>query len=242
MHCFYIDPPVDGAATLPKDEAKHAARVLRLRPGDSVCAMDGAGGRWDAEISRVDSDGVAVRLLKPLPDNEPPVRVTVYQGVPKSEKLDLIAQKLTELGAAALIPVRMARCVAKLDEKDGRKRRERLERIALEATKQCRRARAPEISEPVTWKQAIQRMGRHDLVLVPWEDASGRRVKDAYTECPDARDIGIVIGPEGGMSEDEVSALADIHALTVTLGPRILRTETASVVSAGMVMMLWGDI
>lgn len=241
MHCFYIEPPVDGVARLPKDEAKHAAKVLRLRPGDPVCAMDGAGGRWDAVIESV-GEGVTVRLMDRLPDNEAPVRVTVYEGVPKAEKLDFIAQKLTELGAAALIPVKMERCVVRLDEKDGRKRRERLERIAFEAAKQCRRGRAPEITEPLTWKQALQRMAYHDLVLVPWEDAMGRRMKDAFAEHPDAKDIGIVIGAEGGMSPDEVGALRDVGALTVTLGPRILRTETAAVVSAALAMQLWGDI
>ena len=81
MHCFYIEPPVDGVARLPKDEAKHAAKVLRLRPGDPVCAMDGAGGRWDAVIESV-GEGVTVRLMDRLPDNEAPVRVTVYEGVP----------------------------------------------------------------------------------------------------------------------------------------------------------------
>ena len=241
MHCFYIEPPVDGVAALPKDEAKHAAKVLRLRPGDPVCAMDGAGGRWDAVIETV-GDGVTVRLMDRLPDNEAPVRLTVYQGIPKAEKLDFIAQKLTELGAAALIPVRMERCVVKLDEKDGKKRRERLERVALEAAKQCQRARATKISAPVTWKQALEAMRRHDLVLVPWEDARGWRMKDACADHPEARDIGIVIGPEGGMSEDEVRAMQDIDALTVTLGPRILRTETAAVVSAALAMQLWGDL
>lgn len=242
MHCFYIEPPVDGVAQLPKDEAKHAARVLRLRPGDPVCAMDGHGGRWEAEIADLNGDGASVRLLNALSDNEAPVRVTVYQGVPKAEKLELIAQKLTELGASALVPVKMDRCVVKLDEKDGRKRRERLERIACEAAKQCRRGRALEISEPLTWKQALQRMAYHDLVLVPWEDALGRRMKDAFEQHSDAKDIGVVIGSEGGMSAEEVDALTGVGALSLTLGPRILRTETASVVSAAMVMQLWGDL
>lgn len=242
MHCFYIEPPVGGAARLPKDEARHAAKVLRLRPGDPVCAMDGAGGRFNAEIDAIDSDGVRVRLLGRLSDNEAPVRVTVYQGVPKAEKLDFIAQKLTELGAATLVPVKMERCVVKLDDKDGRKRRERLERIAYEAAKQCRRGRPLEISEPMSWKQAIRRMACHDLVLVPWEDADGRRVKDVFEKCPDVKDIGVVIGSEGGMSEAEVRALTDAGALAVTLGPRILRTETAAVVSAALAMQLWGDI
>ena len=242
MHCFYIDPPVDSLAGLPEDEAKHASKVLRLQPGDPVCAMDGAGGRWDARIEAVSREGVTVRLMAPLPSGEPPVRVTVYQGVPKAEKLDFAAQKLTELGASALVPVKMERCVVKLDQKDGKKRRERLQRIAMEAAKQCRRAMAPEMTEPLTWRQAIERMSEHDLLLVPWEDASGRRMKDAFAQRPGARDIGVVVGPEGGMSEAEVQALTEIGALTVTLGPRILRTETAAVVSTALAMQLWGDI
>ena len=242
MHCFYVELPEGGLANLPPDEAKHAARVLRLKPGDAVCAMDGAGGRWDARIAEVSGDAVRVELLDRLPSNEAPVRVTVYQGVPKADKLDFIVQKLTELGVSAVVPVKMARCVVRLDEKDGRKRRERLSRIAAEACKQCRRGNVPEIAEPLSWKQALARMAAHDLVLVPWEEASGRRVKDAFAANPMARDIGIVIGSEGGMSEEEVDALVEAGAATVTLGPRILRTETAAVASAALAMQLWGDI
>ena len=241
MHCFYIEPPVDGAAALPRDEAKHAAKVLRLRPGDNICAMDGAGRRWDAKIETVD-DGVTLRLLGELPSNEAPVRVTLYQGIPKSDKLDLLAQKLTELGVSALVPVRMARCVAKLDDKDGKKRAERLQRIADEAAKQCRRGVPLKIEAPLDWRGAMERMRSHDLLMIPWEDARGRRIKDAWYHHSEAKDIGIVIGPEGGMSEDEVDALHDLDALTITLGPRILRTETAALASAAMVMQLWGDL
>lgn len=111
MHSFYIEPPVDGLAALPADEAKHALKVLRLARGDGICAMDGAGSRWRAEIAAINGSAISVRLLEPLPSNEAPVRLTVYEGLPKADKLDFIAQKLTELGAAALVPVRMARCV-----------------------------------------------------------------------------------------------------------------------------------
>ncbi|MBR1561458.1 MAG: RNA methyltransferase, partial [Clostridia bacterium] len=147
-----------------------------------------------------------------------------------------------ELGAAALVPVKMDRCVVKLDEKDGKKRQERLSRIACEAAKQCRRGAPMAVELPMTWKQAIARMASHDLILVPWEDADGRGIKDAHAEHPGARDIGIVIGSEGGMSPEEVAALTDAGALTVTLGPRILRTETAAVASAALAQALWGDI
>lgn len=242
MHCFYIEPPVGGLAALPAEEARHARKVLRLRPGDEVCAMDGASGRWRGEIAEGPGEALAVRLIEPLPDNEAPVRVTVYEGLPKADKLDLIAQKLTELGAAALVPLRMERCVAKLDGKDGAKRRERLSRIAREAAKQCRRARPLAVSEPMEWRDALAAMRGHDLLLIPWEDARGTRLRDVCRERPDAADIGIVVGPEGGMSPEEVEAMRAIGGRTVTLGQRILRTETAAVASAALAMGLWGDI
>ena len=242
MHCFYIEPPEGDEAHLLPEESRHAIRVLRLQPGDGLCAMDGAGRRWRAEILYAGEDGVRVRLSEPLPSGEPSVRVTVYQGLPKADKLDFIAQKLTELGTAALVPVKMERCVVKLDRRDGQKRRDRLEKIAREAAKQCRRALPLEISEPLSWPQVLERMQSHDLVLVPWEDAAGRRMRDAWEAHPDAKDIGIVVGSEGGMSEAEVRALTDAGALTVTLGPRILRTETAAVVATALAMQLWGDI
>ena len=241
MHSFYIEPPEGGLAALPPEEARHAAKVLRLRPGDEVCAMDGAGGRFRATIEAMEG-GVTVRLHEPLPDNEAPVRLTVYQGLPKAEKLDLLAQKLTELGAAELVPVRMSRCVVKLNDKDGMKRAERLQRIADEAAKQCRRATPLKVSPPMDWREALQHMSARGLLLVPWEDARGRRIKDAFAEHPQARDIGLVIGPEGGMSEDEVSALEAVGALPVTLGPRILRTETAAIAAATLAMGCWGDL
>lgn len=238
MHSFYIEPPVDGLAALPPDEARHAAKVLRLRVGDEVCAIDGAGGRWRATLQ----DGGRVRLNEALPSNEPPVQITVYQGVPKADKLDFIAQKLTELGAARLIPVKMERSVVKPDAKDGEKRRERLDRIAREAAKQCGRAMSPEILPPLGWRDALADMARRELLLVPWEEARGLRMKDVFAARPEARDIGVVVGPEGGMTEDEVAAMAGVGAQAVTLGPRILRAETASVVSAALAMQLWGDI
>jgi 16S rRNA (uracil1498-N3)-methyltransferase len=242
MHCFYIDPPADGLAALPAEEAKHALKVLRLKPGDEVCAMDGVARRWRGEIDRVEGTSVWVRLLEPLPDNEPPVRVTVYEGLPKADKLDLIAQKLTELGAAALAPLRMERCVVKLDKKDGAKRRERLEKIAREAAKQCRRARPLAVSEPMDWKPALEAMAKHDLLLIPWEEARDGRLSDLRAAFPDARDIGIVIGPEGGISPEEMARLSELGCEPITLGKRILRTETAGLAALSAFFSLFGEM
>ena len=242
MHSFYIETPSNGAASLPPEEAKHALRVLRLGIGDGVCAMDGAGGRWRGEIAQIDGNRVSVRLQEPLPDNEAPVRLTVYEGLPKADKLDLIAQKLTELGATSLIPVRMSRCVTKLDGRDGEKRRERLEKIAREAAKQCGRGVPLNVAAPTDWRSAVRAMAGHDLLLAPWEEARETRMKDVFELKPNARDIGVVIGPEGGIAPDEIDAITAVGGHCVTLGPRILRTETAAVVSAALAMQLWGDV
>lgn len=244
MPAFYLEgkAQVGDVVQLPKDEAKHALKVLRMSVGDELCALDGCGGRFAAVLESASGEGAEVRLTEQLPSNEPTVKVTLYQGLPKADKLDFIVQKLTELGASGVVPVKMERCVVKSDAKDGKKRQERLQRIACEAVKQCRRACEPEVSEPMTWKQCFAKMKEHDLVLVPWEDAEGYNMKRAFADAGDAKNIGIVIGPEGGMSAAEVDALVEQGAKIVTLGPRILRAETAAVASVTMAMTLWGDL
>ena len=205
MHSFYIREKGD----LDREEARHAFRVLRLKAGDAIEAIDGAGGRFEAVIAELGEDGGRVEIVRELPSNEAPVRLTVYQGVPKADKLELLAQKLTELGARRLAPVRMERCVAKPDDREAIKRAQRLERISQEAVKHCGRALPMEITGAMRFEQALEDMGKQDLVLLPWEEAKGTRMKDVFRERPDARNIGIVIGPEGGITEQEVRRMRE---------------------------------
>ena len=244
MNSFYIEGSgVPGAlAQLLPEEAKHAAQVLRMQPGEEAYAVDAEGRRFRAVLREVSKAAVQVLLEEELSDNEAPVRITIYQGLPKADKLELATQKLSELGAAALVPVKMERCVVKLDEKDGKKRRERLEKIVREASKQCKRGSCLDVALPQTWKQLQSSMQAHDLLLVPWEDADGYGMRAAHEEFPQAKDIGIVIGPEGGMSAAEVAAIEEIGAKQITLGPRILRTETAAITACALAMLLWGDL
>ena len=240
MHSFYIEGKgtTGVAARLLKEEARHACRVLRMKPGEEFCALDGER-RFLAEFVSLDEGGAEALLKEELPDNEAPVRLTLYQGVAKSDKLELITQKLAELGAAVLVPVRMQRSVARLD---GANRVERLQKIAHEADKQCRRARELRVDAPLDFGKALQQMAKHDLLLVPWEEQGGFRLKDAWAAHPEARDIGIVIGPEGGIAPEEVERMEGVGARCVTLGPRILRAETAAIVAAALAMSLWGDV
>lgn len=230
MHTFYVDD-----LALSQEDARHAYRVLRIRPGDEVCAVSN-DARWRARILEITEKGGRVELMEEMPSNESPLRITVYQGLPKAEKLEFLAQKLTELGVARLVPVRMERSVAKAD---GDRRGERLSRIAREAVKQCHRARPMEIAAPMSWKEALADMAGRALMIVPWENADSVKMSDLKAEYPSVSDIGILIGPEGGIADGEIDECA-AHA--VTLGPRILRAETAAVTAAALAMALWGDI
>lgn len=244
MNAFYIEGrgEVGETVSLTPEDARHCAQVLRMECGEEFYAVDEGGSRFLAELREVSRESCTALLREALPDNEAELRVTVYQGLPKADKLELVVQKLTELGAARLVPVKMERCVVKLNDKDAQKKQERLQKIAREAAKQCKRGGCLEVAAPQTWKQLRESMAAHDLLLVPWEDARGFGLKAAREAYPEARNIGIVIGPEGGMSENEVRALEELGAKQITLGPRILRTETAAIAAATMAMLLWGDI
>ena len=244
MNAFYIEGRGESGQTvcLKPEDARHCAQVLRMQSGEEFYAVGEGGSRFLAELREVSRESCTALLREEISDNEAELRVTVYQGLPKADKLELVVQKLTELGAARLVPVKMERCVVKLNDKDGQKKQERLQKIAREAAKQCKRGGCLEVAATQTWKQLRESMAAHDLLLVPWEDARGFGLKAAREAFPEARNIGIVIGPEGGMSETEVRALEELGAKQITLGPRILRTETAAIAAATMAMLLWGDI
>jgi 16S rRNA (uracil1498-N3)-methyltransferase len=239
---FLIESGAPGQTVrLPEAEAAHARRVLRLQPGDRVQLMDGQGALFDAELIEV-CEWVTAHLHARLEGAPPPVVLTLYQGLPKFDKLEFIAQKAAELGAQRLVPVKMARSVVKLNDEDGKKKRERLDKIAREAMKQSGRADRMEIFEPVKFADALKMFRAEEAMLMPWEEARGRRVRDEHQDNPGAHAVGILIGPEGGITREEAQAAVEAGAKPVTLGPRILRAETAAVASMAIAMHLWGDI
>jgi len=242
MHRFHIDGTqiVEKRALLSKEEAAHALRVLRLKDGSPIEALDGYDA-WKA-VLRVTDDGAYAELLERMSSTEAPVDVALFMGIPKGEKLELIAQKLTELGATRLVPVRMERCVAKIEPKDAEKKLARLRKIASEAMKQCGRTEEMAIDEPVSVAEAAKRISEYELGLMLWEEARGYRLTDAHAETPDARSIAYIVGPEGGISAREAEVFTTAGAKSVTLGPRILRAETAAVAGCAVIMNLWGDL
>lgn len=240
MHRFYADSITDGFARLNAEDAHHAQRVLRMRVGEEAHIFYDQR-RYMAQVASL-TDGVTLRILQELPSTEAGLRITLYQGLPKAEKMELIVQKAVELGAARVVPVAMSRCVVQLNAKDASKKQERWQKIAREACKQSGRCVMMQVEAPISFKELLRRLPEHAASLVPWEDAQGYSLSRFHQEFPGVRDIGIVIGPEGGMSAEEVEQMKQAACRPVTLGPRILRTETAGLASISALMCLYGDM
>ena len=243
MHRFYADEAglTGDTARLAAEDARHAYRVLRMRAGDAL-ELFADGNRYAAEIAEIDESGATCRITSRLPSTEAALRITLYQGLPKADKMELIVQKAVELGAARIVPVAMSRGVVQLSPTDGAKKQERWQKIAREATKQSARCILPPVDAPITMKQLLARLPEHEAAIVPWEDARGYSLTAFHAEHPDVRDVAVVIGPEGGMSPEEVAAMQAASCRAVTLGPRILRTETAGLAAVSALMCLWGDM
>ena len=242
MHRFYADdtPAADGLVRLGEEDAHHASRVLRMKPGDAAEVFM-HGKRFFAEIASMEG-AVTLRLLDELPSTEARLRVTLYQGLPKAEKMELIVQKAVELGDAAVVPVSMSRCVVQLNQKDGAKKQERWQRIAREACKQSGRCLQMQVEAPISFKELVRRLPGHEAAIVPWEDARGYSLPRLREELPHLTELAVVIGPEGGMSQEEVAQMRSALCRPVTLGPRILRTETAGLAALSALFCLYGDM
>ena len=221
-------------------DAHHITKVLRKRAGDSLLICDKDLREYDCTIVSVGSEVVARVNAVAESQNEPACRITLYQGLAKGEKMDWIVQKCTELGVYAFTPLKMKNCTAKIDDKDAPKKIARWQRIADEACKQCGRARIPEVTLPMTVAEAIK-AAENTRMLVMSEHELNRSVKDVLSEVGDA-DISLFIGPEGGFDKAEIDALTEAGALTATLGRRILRTETAAVAAAAIILYENGDM
>ena len=225
MRRFFCDNIAGNTATISGDDAHHIFRVLRMQPGDALSLCDGVGFEYGAVITSVSADAVVCILGdRQKSEVESPVRITLFQCLPKAGKMETIVQKCTELGVFAVVPVVSARCVV-VPNKDFEKKRERYNRVALEAAKQSRRGMIPTVL-PLTELKKID-VKAFDLFLVAYEDENTVSLKQALRVANSPARIALLIGPEGGLEAGEVEQLVKAGAKSVSLGKRILRTETA---------------
>lgn len=242
MHRFFadFDSIKDDMIFIGGNDAHHISKVLRLKEDDEIIVCDKEGTDYHCSIKSLGKDAVEAWILKKeVSSSEPPIEITLYQGVPKGDKLETVIQKCVELGGVKIVPVAMKRSVAVIKDKE--KKKQRMQKIALEASKQCGRAKVPEVLEVLSFKEAIADAKENDLKILPYEAENKQKLKDILLENKNSIKIAIFIGPEGGFDEEEIKLAKDNGFKTVTLGPRIMRTETAPLACISAVMYELGD-
>ena len=222
------------------EDVKHISNVLRLKKDEQIIICNKDNGKsYICRINELNKEYVICKIDAEIENTtESNVNVDIYQGIPKSDKMEYIIQKATEIGVRSVIPVELARCIAKIDEKSEKKKIDRWQKIAEGAAKQSKRDRIPKIENVINIKKICKIIPKYDIILVAYENEQNITLKDELKKLDRNKklEIGIVIGPEGGLSENEVEELVKNGAKCVTLGKRILRTETAALVILSDIM------
>jgi 16S rRNA (uracil1498-N3)-methyltransferase len=233
----------DETITITGELFHHMARVLRLKKGSRIILADGGGREYLGTICQVDGESIAVTLeeSRVAPVTEAGPRITLFQGLPRGDRLELILQKCTELGAAGIVPFPAARSIARLPEGRLQEKLERWQRIAREAARQSGRTSAPEVSFAGNLAEVL-RQADHTVKLVLWEEEEAGTLKKLLAELHPPERIAVIIGPEGGLTSDEVGSATKCGFVPVSLGKRIVRTETAGPALLAILQFYWGDI
>ena len=242
MQRFFVEPhQIDEAAHqihILGSDVNHISNVLRMKQGEELWISDGGKKEYRCTIEEFSPDEVLLHIIYAQePDYELPSRIYLFQGLPKADKMELIIQKAVELGAYEIIPVETKRCVVKLDGKKAAKKVERWQQIAESAAKQSKRMLIPNVHQVLSFKEALKYAESMDIRLIPYELAKGmQETKEILAAIEQGQSIGIFIGPEGGFEEKEVEAAISEGAKPITLGKRILRTETAGLAILSVLM------
>lgn len=235
MQKLFVDSIDGDVVILDGEAARHIGKSLRMKVGDMLTLTNGDGNDYGCQIEEVTKDTVSLKVCyKQASDSEPSCKVTIYQGVPKASKMEDIIQKCVELGVTKIVPTLTKRCVSRPDEKGANKKNVRYQKIALEAAQQSGRGIVPEIATQVTLKQALAQDDSN--VKIVFYEGGGESLKTLVNA--DTNSVSIYIGPEGGFEESEVEQIEEKGATRATLGPRILRTQTAPVAALSAIMLL----
>lgn len=242
-HFFVSEEQINGEnAHIEGSDVNHIVNVLRMKPGEEL--LISVKGDWDylCKIVDIETDRVNLKVLESMEQRELPVNITLLQGIPKSDKLEMIIQKAVELGVSDIIPVKTKRVVVKIDEKKVDTKVNRWNAIAESAAKQSKRSIIPKVYEPMSIDNALEIVKDFGVKLIPYENADGidktRKILDSMDKT---KDIAVFIGPEGGFEEAEVERIKNSGFEVITLGKRILRTETAGLALLSNIMIRLED-
>jgi 16S rRNA (uracil1498-N3)-methyltransferase len=245
MHRFFISPDqvIGSIVHFNADQSRQISRVLRLRPGDHVVALDGAGQELEVALDSAAQAFASGSITDRRPaGGEPAVRLTVYQSLLKREKFEWVLQKGTEIGVTRFVPVITSRSLIRDPADSKPEKLNRWRRIIKEAAEQSGRGMLPQLLRTEHFSSAAAGASRHDCAIIAWEGAVSETVRSVLKQNDTALDVGLFIGPEGGFDPAEVDEAISHHIFPVTLGPRILRTETAAVVAAALVLHELGEM
>lgn len=241
MNRFFVDDPgafSDRSVVITGEDVNHVKNVLRLKENDELIVSDGRGRDYHCRISGITNEEVVADICD-ICDNfsELSTEITLFQGFPKGDKMELIIQKTVELGVTRIVPVMTKRTVVKLDDKKAKKKTERYNMIAESAAKQSGRGMIPEVTMPVSFAEAVSMAEKLDMNIISYEEAEGVEYsRNIIKSIKGKKNLGIFIGPEGGFAREEVEKALDAGASAITLGHRILRTETAGMAVISIIM------
>lgn len=244
-HRFFVKPSQisDGFITITGSDVQHILKVLRLTEGAVLSIADGTGLEYEGTIVDRGQDFVKLSITdKYYSSNESTVEVTLLQGIPKGDKMELIIQKCTELGVKRFVPVICQRTIVKLSPEKAKHKQVRWQKISEEAAKQSKRSLLPEVAQVQTLEEALENIQQDEALLIPWEEEKANTLKASLQDLRGKQKISILIGPEGGLASEEVALAQKTGGNIVTLGPRILRTETAGLAVVSMVLYELGDL
>lgn len=240
MHHFFVTPQqISGdKIRIEGGDVNHMKNVLRMKLHEKAEISDGESRTYLCEVEAYEEDVAVLHILEEMEaDTEPASKLYLFQGLPKSDKMELIVQKAVELGVYQVIPVAMKRSVVRLDDKKATKKADRWNSIAESAAKQAGRSRIPEVTMPLSYNEALKMAEELDVTLLPYELAGGMEVtREVIRQIKSGQSVGIFIGPEGGFEPEEVDAAVSMGAKVITLGRRILRTETAGFATLAVLM------
>ncbi len=245
MRYFFIDQPAAPGENvlIQGSDARHIRTVLRYKPGDRIGLLDGSGVEYEAKVDRLSHSGVDLTIIKTFPSEaESPVQISVAQALLKERKMDAIVRHLTELGISRWIPFLATRSIPRPNPKNMTTRIRRWETISKEASKQCRRSRLMQIDSLKTFGDVLAAGKGHDLKILFWEAETGQKTSELPLQTPKIKNIFLILGPEGGFTEVEINQARDADFVTTVLGPRILRSETATIAACTLIQYRYGDM
>lgn len=243
MFQFFVEPEqIDTEnVIITGSDVNHIKNVLRMKTGEQVRISDNCGDDYLCRITEITSEQIKLHIIEACDGTELPVKITLFQGLPKSDKMELIIQKAVELGVSEVVPVAMKNCVVKLDEKKAKAKQTRWQAIAESAAKQSKRSIIPQIGEVINFSQAVEKAKSMEVRLVPYENERGMaHTREVFGKIKKGSQIAIFIGPEGGFASSEIELVQEDMEL-ISLGNRILRTETAGLATLAMLILAIED-